>query len=314
MIHDYIIVGAGSAGCVLANRLSDGGAHSVLLLEAGPPDTYPWIHIPIGYAKTMFNPMVNWCFYTDPEPGMNGRRIYWPRGKTLGGSSSINGLISIRGQPDDYDRWAAAGNPGWSYADVLPYFKRLEHFEDGDPAFHGRDGPLWCSTIDRKHELIEAVIAASQELGLPRNDDFNGKSQEGVGYYHLATRQGWRCSAATAYLRPARRRANLRIETGALATRINFDGKRATGVNFRQNGVDRSAKARKSVLLCAGALQSPQLLQLSGVGPEPLLRSLSIPIVHELPGVGEILLDHLQASVIFQCSKSITTNDERASW
>src|SRR5439155_14173309 len=170
---DYVIVGAGSAGCVLANRLSADGQHSVLLLEAGPPDTYPWIHIPIGYAKTMFNPRVNWCFYTEPESGMNGRKIYWPRGKTLGGSSSINGLISIRGQREDYDAWAADGNPGWSYPDVLPYFKRLEHALEGDRAFHGTDGPLWCSPIGRKHELIEAVIAAGAELPQPRNDDFN---------------------------------------------------------------------------------------------------------------------------------------------
>ena len=187
---DYIVVGAGSAGCVLANRLSAAGAHSVLLLEAGPPDTYPWIHVPIGYAKTMFNPRVNWCFYTEPEPGMNGRKIYWPRGKTLGGSSSINGLISVRGQREDYDRWAALGNPGWSYADVLPYFKRLEHTVGGNPAYHGVDGPLWRSPIPKKHELIEAVIAAGIEAGIPRNDDFDGAAQEGVGYYHLTTRSG----------------------------------------------------------------------------------------------------------------------------
>ncbi|HXX82984.1 MAG TPA: choline dehydrogenase [Casimicrobiaceae bacterium] len=314
MSHDYVIVGAGTAGCVLANRLSADARSSVLLLEAGPTDAYPWIHIPIGYAKTMFHPRFNWRFYTEPEPLMNGRKVYWPRGKTLGGSSSINGLISIRGQPHDYDRWAAAGNPGWSFADVLPHFKRLEHAEDGDSRLHGRDGPVWCSRIRRKHELIEAVIAAGSELGLPRNDDFNGTTQEGVGYYHLATRRGWRCSGATAYLKPARGRANLRVETDAQATRVTFQGKRATGVLFRQQGQERSAAARKAVILCAGALQTPQLLQLSGVGPAPLLRSLSIPIVHELPGVGENLQDHLQARVIFQCSKPITTNDDLMSW
>jgi len=314
VIHDYVIVGAGSAGCVLANRLSADGRHSVLLLEAGPPDTYPWIHVPIGYAKTMFNPAVNWCFETEPESGMNGRRIYWPRGKTLGGSSSINGLISIRGQREDYDRWAAAGNPGWSYADVLPYFRRLEHSIDGDPTYHGLDGPLWCSPIRRRHELIDAVIAAGLELGIPRNDDFNGAAQEGVGYYHLNTRRGRRCSTAVAYLRPARGRSNLRVETNARALRLTFEGRRATGVRFRQGDADHTATARREVLLCAGALQSPQLLQLSGVGPRFLLDAFGIRVVHELPGVGENLQDHLQVRVIFQCTKSITTNDDLASW
>jgi choline dehydrogenase len=311
---DYVIVGAGSAGCVLANRLSADGRHTVLVLEAGPPDTYPWIHIPIGYAKTMFNPTVNWCFYTEPDPGMNGRSIYWPRGKTLGGSSSINGLISIRGQRQDYDRWAAAGNTGWSYADVLPYFKRLEHASFGDPAFHGANGPLWCSPIGRRHELIEAIIAGAGELGIPRNDDFNGADQEGAGYYHLSTKRGWRCSTATAYLKPARRRTNLRVETRARATRLVFDGKRADGVIYRQRGEELTARARREILLCAGALQSPQLLQLSGVGAPSLLHRFGIPAVHELRGVGENLQDHLQARVIFECTRPITTNDDLRSW
>jgi choline dehydrogenase len=311
---DYVIVGAGSAGCVLANRLSADGRHTVLVLEAGPPDTYPWIHIPIGYAKTMFNPTVNWCFYTEPDPGMNGRSIYWPRGKTLGGSSSINGLISIRGQRQDYDRWAAAGNTGWSYADVLPYFKRLEHASFGDPAFHGTNGPLWCSPIGRRHELIEAIIAGAGELGIPRNDDFNGADQEGAGYYHLSTKRGWRCSTATAYLRPARHRTNLRVETRARATRLVFDGKRADGVIYRQRGEELTARARREILLCAGALQSPQLLQLSGVGAPSLLHRFGIPAVHELRGVGENLQDHLQARVIFECTRPITTNDDLRSW
>jgi choline dehydrogenase len=311
---DYVIVGAGSAGCVLANRLSSDGRHSVLLLEAGPPDTYPWIHIPIGYAKTMFNPRVNWCFQTEPDPGMNARRIYWPRGKTLGGSSSINGLISIRGQRQDYDRWAAAGNAGWGYADVLPYFRRLEHAPFGDPAFHGTDGPLWCSPIRRRNELIEAVIAGAVELGIPRNDDFNGAAQEGAGYYHLSTRRGWRCSTAVAYLKPVRGRANLRVETQARATRLVFDGKRADAVVYRQRGAELTAHARREVLLCAGSLQSPQLLQLSGVGAPPLLRQFDIPMVHELDGVGENLQDHLQARVIFECTRPITTNDDLKSW
>ncbi|MDQ6771009.1 MAG: GMC family oxidoreductase N-terminal domain-containing protein, partial [Gemmatimonadota bacterium] len=310
MIHDYVIVGAGSAGCVLANRLSADGQHSVLLLEAGPPDTYPWIHIPIGYAKTMFNPRVNWCFYTEPERAMNGRKIYWPRGKTLGGSSSINGLISIRGQREDYDAWAADGNPGWSYADVLPYFRRLEHAVEGNRAFHGEEGPIWCSPIGRKHELIEAIIAAGEELGMLRNDDFNGASQEGVGYYHLTTREGWRCSTATAYLKPARGRRNLSVLTGAHALRLILERTRATGVVFLRNGEELVAKAKREVLLCAGAIQSPQLLQLSGIGPAALLSPMGIPVERDLPGVGENLQDHLQARMIFQCSKRITTNDD----
>jgi choline dehydrogenase len=314
MHYDYIIVGAGSAGCVLANRLTADGRYTVLLLEAGPPDTYPWIHVPIGYAKTMFDPRFNWCFYTEPDPGMNGRKIYWPRGKTLGGSSSINGLIYVRGQREDYDRWAAEGNTGWSYDQVLPYFKRLEHAVGGDPAYHGRDGPLWCSPIRRRHELIDAVIAGAGELGIARNDDFNGAVQEGAGYYHLSTRRGWRCSAAVAYVRPARARPNLRVETGAPVIRITFDRLRASGVTYRHRGAAHTARARREVLLCAGALQTPQLLQLSGVGPEGLLCGFGIPLVHELAGVGENLQDHLQARVIFQCTKPITTNDDLASW
>jgi len=314
MDYDYIIVGAGSAGCVLANRLTADGRHTALLLEAGPPDNYPWIHVPIGYAKTMFHTRYNWCFYTEPDPGMNGRKIYWPRGKTLGGSSAINGLIYVRGQREDYDRWAAEGNVGWSYDEVLPYFKRLEHAVGGDPAYHGRDGPLWCSPIGRRHELIDAVVAGAGELGIVRNDDFNGAAQEGAGYYHLSTRRGWRCSTAVAYLKPARQRQNLRVETDAQATGIVFDGRRASGVGYRHRGAPRMARARREVLLCAGALQTPQLLQLSGVGPAALLHSFGIPVVHELPGVGENLQDHLQARVIYECTRPITTNDDLASF
>jgi choline dehydrogenase len=313
MTFDYVVVGAGSAGCVLAHRLS-GAKSTVLLLEAGPRDTYPWIHIPIGYAKTMFNPKVNWCFYTEPEPEMNGRKIYWPRGKTLGGSSSINGLISVRGQREDYDRWAAAGNRGWGYTEVLPYFKRLEHAIGGDPAYHGREGPLWRSPIAQRHELIEAVIAAGQELGIPRNDDFDGARQEGIGYYHLTTRYGRRCSTADAYLVPARGRPNLRIETEARATKVLFEGRRAVGVAYRGHLGETAARAAREVLLCAGALQSPQLLQLSGIGPRSLLERFGIPSVHDLTGVGENLQDHLQTRVLFECTRPITTNDDLASW
>jgi len=311
---DYVVVGAGSAGCVIANRLSADGRHSVLLLEAGPPDRYPWIHVPIGYAKTMFHPVLNWRFYTEPEPTMNGRKIYWPRGRTLGGSSAINGLIYIRGQREDYDHWAALGNPGWSYADVLPWFRALEHNVRGASEFHGDTGPLWASDIVEPHPLVDAFIAGAQELGIPRNDDFNGATQEGAGYYQLTTRHGLRCSTAVAYLRPARSRANLDVRTGAQATRVRFDGRRARGVVYRQGGRDVDVAARREVILCAGALQSPQLLQLSGVGPPDLLQRFGIPVVHPLPGVGENLQDHLQARVIFRCTQPITTNDVLRTW
>jgi choline dehydrogenase len=307
---DYIVVGAGSAGCVLANRLSGDGRHKVLLLEAGPEDRSLWIHIPIGYGKTMFDPRYNWGFETEPDPNMNGRRLYWPRGRGLGGSSSINGLIAIRGQPEDYDRWAAAGNAGWSWRDVKPLFIRSEHNSRGAGEFHGDSGPQWCSDIGERHELMEAIIRAGEELGVPRTEDFNGASQEGVGYYQLFTRHGWRCSAAVGYLRPARKRANLQVRTGARATGILFEGRKAVGVRYLQDGVAREVRCAREVILSAGALQSPQLLQLSGVGNAGQLQALGIPVVASLPGVGENLQDHLQIRALFKVSKPITTNDD----
>jgi choline dehydrogenase len=312
--YDYIIVGAGSAGCVLANRLSAGGRLTVLLLEAGPRDRYPWIHIPIGYAKTMFHPVVNWCFYTEPEPHMNARKVYWPRGRTLGGSSAINGLIYIRGQREDYDHWAAVGNPGWAFADVLPYFRKLEHNVRGSSELRGAGGPLWASDIGSAHPLVEALIGAANELGIPRNDDFNGATQEGAGYYQLTTRRGLRCSTAVAYLRPALRRSNLDVQTDAHATRVVFESRRAGAVVYRRGGREVTATARREVILAAGALQSPQLLQLSGVGPPELLQRFGIGVVHALPGVGKNLQDHLQARVIFRCTRPITTNDALRTW
>lgn len=313
--YDFIIVGAGSAGCVLANRLSEDGRYSVLLLEAGPKDKYIWIHIPIGYAKTMFHPVYNWGFYTEPDPNMHNRKIYWPRGRGLGGSSSINGLICVRGQAEDYDRWAALGNDGWSWQDVFPYFIKCEHNTRGTSAWHGGDGPLWCSDIEEKHELMEAISRGAQELGIPRNDDFNGPVQEGVGYFQLSTREGWRCSTADAYLRPARNRFNLRVETDAHVTGIIFEGSRAVGVRYEQIGIMREARAAREVVLSAGALQSPQLLQLSGVGDGSRLQQMGIPVVHHLPGVGENLQDHLQLRLMYKVSKTITTNDDlRTLW
>ena len=307
---DYIVVGAGSAGCVLAARLSEDPATRVLLLEAGPPDRSIWIHLPIGYGKTMWDKRVNWCFSTDPDPNMNGRRIYWPRGKTLGGSSAINGLIYIRGQREDYDHWAALGNEGWGHADVLPYFIKSEGNQRGAIPLHGGDGPLKVSDIGAKHELIEAFIDGAAQIGVPSTDDFNGVRQEGAGYFQLNTWKGWRCSTAKAYLEPARRRPNLQIETEAQATALQFEGRRAVGVRYRQHGELKSARCRGEVLLAAGALQSPQLLQLSGVGPKALLDRHGIGVVHELPGVGENLQDHLQIRLIYECTRPITTNDE----
>lgn len=311
---DFVVVGAGTAGCVLANRLSADGMTRVGLLEAGPEDDYLWIHIPIGYGKTMFHPVYNWGFKTDPDPGMDGRRIYWPRGRGLGGSSSINGLIYIRGQPEDYDRWAALGNRGWGWRDVLPYFVRSEGNQRGASATHGADGPLKCSDIGERHELIEAIIAGAGELGVPRTDDFNGGVQEGVGYFQLFTHKGWRCSTAVAYLKPVRKRPNLEVETNAQATRILFDGMRATGVEYRRGGETKRVMARREVILAAGALQSPQLLMLSGVGPASHLAAFGVPVVLDLPGVGGNLQDHLQLRTLFRCTKAITTNDDLASW
>jgi choline dehydrogenase len=291
---DCIIVGAGSAGCVLAHRLSADPRRRVLLLEAGPRDRSLWIHLPIGYGKTMFHPVYNWGFRTDPEPHMNERRIYWPRGRGLGGSSSINGLIVVHGQPEDYDAWAAQGNPGWSWQDVLPYFRKSR---------------MATSAIGEPHELIEAIIAGANELGIPRIDDFNGPSQEGVGYYRLFTKNGWRSSSATAYLREAERRPNLEVRTGAHVSRVLFEGKRAIGVQCGEEKILAS-----EIILSAGAIQSPQLLQLSGVGAADFLKSLNIPVVADLPGVGENLQDHLQLRVMYKCTKPITTNDDLASF
>ena len=307
---DYIVVGAGSAGCVLAGRLSEDPRTRVLLLEAGPPDSSIWIHLPIGYGKTMWSDTLNWRFSTDPDPNMNGRRIYWPRGKTLGGSSSINGLIYIRGQREDYDHWAALGNAGWGYDDVLPYFVKSEGNQRGNSTFHGGDGPLKVSDIGAKHELIEAFIGGAQQIGVPRTDDFNGARQEGAGYYQLTTHKGWRCSTAKAYLTPVRHRTNLKIETNAQATGLVFEGTRAAGVRYTQGGISKTARCKAEVLLAAGSIQSPQLLQLSGIGPRALLDRHGIRVVHELPGVGENLQDHLQIRLIFECTRPITTNDQ----
>ncbi len=306
---DYIIVGAGSAGCVLANRLSAEGKHSVLLLEAGPEDTHLWIHIPLGYGRLFKEKAVNWMYQTEPEPGLNGRNVFQPRGKVLGGSSSINGLLYVRGQHEDYDRWRQHGNLGWGYDDVLPYFKKSEDQTRGGNDFHGAGGPLPVSDWRHADPLSEAFVDAAVQAGVPRNSDFNGATQEGAGFFQTTTKGGRRASAAVAYLRPAKSRQNLHIETSALAERILFEGRRAVGVAYRVAGVPRTARARKEVLVSGGAFNSPQLLQLSGIGPAELLRQHGIEVVLDAPGVGSDLQDHLQIRVVMRCSQAITLND-----
>lgn len=310
---DYVIVGAGSAGCVLANRLSENGKYTVCLLEAGPKDKSFWIHLPIGYGKTMWDPIYNWKFNTEPDPGMNNRSIYWPRGRGLGGSSSINGLIFIRGQKEDYDSWEEQGNTLWGWNNVLPYFLKAEGNDQLNNSLHSKTGPLSASSIKTKHPLVEAFIASANKLGVPTTNDFNGLDQEGVGYYQLTTRNGWRCSTATAYLEPAKNRKNLTIKVNAQAHRILFDGKRAIGVTYsdpnKKNEI-HTIKARREVLLSAGAIQSPQLLELSGIGQSSILKNLGIPLVHESIGVGENLQDHLQIRLIYEANQPISTNDK----
>jgi choline dehydrogenase len=306
---DYVVVGAGSAGCVLANRLSADGRYSVLLLEAGPKDNNLWIHVPLGYGRLFKEKTVNWMYQTEPEPGLDGRTIFQPRGKVLGGSSSINGLLYVRGQHEDYDRWRQHGNSGWGFDDVLPYFKKAENQERGADDFHGAGGPLPVSDLVHADPLSAAFIAAAAETGIPVNPDFNGASQEGAGFFQTTTRRGRRASTAVAYLRPARGRRNLQVETSALAQRILFDGHRADAIEFRQAGVLRTARARKEILVSSGAYNSPQLLQLSGVGPAELLRQHGIDVVLDAPGVGHDLQDHMQVRVVMRCTQSITLND-----
>ncbi|SFF48487.1 Choline dehydrogenase [Fontimonas thermophila] len=296
-MYDYVIVGGGSAGCVLANRLSADGHHRVCLLEAGPRDDSPLIRMPAGVIALMRSSTYNWQFWTAPQPAMGGRRLYWPRGRTLGGSSSINAMCYIRGNAWDYDHWAALGNPGWSYAEVLPYFKRLENFEPGADEFHGTGGPLNVTRLRQPNPLSAVYLEAARQAGYAHNPDFNGARQEGMGYYHVAQKDGERCSNARAYLRPAEGRSNLEILTGVHATRVLFEGRRAVGVRYYAGGVYREVHARREVILSAGAVGSPHLLLLSGVGPAEELRRHAISVIHELPGVGKNLQDHLDVLV-----------------
>lgn len=308
--YDYVIVGAGSSGCTLANRLTASGKYSVLLLEAGPPDKSPWIHIPLGYAKLFADATYNWRFHTEPEPGTGEREIFYPRGKALGGSSSINGLIYLRGQPQDYDLWEGLGNRGWGWRDVLPYFIKFESNARGASEFHGAHGELSVSDVNARHELADAFIESCGQIGILRNDDFNGARQEGAGYYQITTRRGRRSSTATGFLKSVRRRANLRVETEAPASRILFDGNRASGVAYVQGGKEHEARAGRDLILCAGAIQSPQQLQLSGIGDAEVLRAHGIGVTKHLPGVGGNLQDHMQVRLINRCTKPVTMNDE----
>jgi choline dehydrogenase len=306
---DYVIVGAGSAGCVLANRLSADGKNSVLLLEAGPKDSNLWIHVPLGYAKLFKDKSVNWMYQTEPEPGLGGRQVFQPRGKVLGGSSSINGLLYVRGQHEDYDRWRQHGNAGWGYEDVLPYFKKAENQQRGADTYHGVGGPLPVSDWRHADPLSEAFVVAATETGIPTNPDFNGATQEGAGFFQTTTRRGRRASTAFSYLRPARGRGNLHVETEALAQRILFEGRRARAVEYRQGSSLRTARARKEILVSGGAYNSPQLLQLSGVGPAELLKQHGIEIVLDAPGVGNDLQDHMQVRLVMRCAQRVTLND-----
>ncbi|MEO1324520.1 MAG: GMC family oxidoreductase N-terminal domain-containing protein [Pseudomonadota bacterium] len=289
--YDYIVIGAGSAGCVLANRLTENKNASVLLLEAGPKDSSPLIHIPVGFASTLKDPKINWMYETEPDPETNNRTHVWPRGKVLGGSSSINGLLYVRGQRQDYDNWAQMGLYGWSYDDLHPYFLKSQHQERKDFDGHGVGGPLNVSDVTETHPVSDAVIEAGKALGL-EHKDVNGEDQEGIGYYQLTVKNGRRCSAAVAYLNPVKSRKNLKIVTEALASKILFEGKRAMGVEYSRRGKSKKAWARAEVILSGGAVNSPQLLELSGIGDPRILKQQNIEVVSALPGVGENLQDH----------------------
>ena len=316
-MFDFIIVGAGSAGCVLANRLTASGRYRVLLLEAGPTNRHPWLHIPLGFGRLFTDRRYNWCYATEPQDGCHGRNVIAPRGKVLGGSSSINGLIYIRGQAEDFDHWRQLGNAGWSYTDVLPYFRQAEDNARGADEFHGSGGPLSVSDLRDRHPLAVAYVEAAVQCGYPRNDDFNGAVQEGAGFYQTTMKNGVRASTAAGYLKEARRRANLEVVPEALATRILFEGRRATGVEYLvgQDDADkRRASANVEVIVASGAFNSPQLLQLSGLGPAALLKQHGIDVVADAPGVGEDLNDHLSGRIILRVKEPITLNDAVRTW
>ena len=305
-MYDYVIVGAGSAGCVLAARLSEDAGVKVCLLEAGPPDTHPLIHMPLGIMWMMRSKVLNWNFHTRSEPELNGRSLFWPRGRTLGGSSSSNAMCYMRGHPSDYDAWEKLGNPGWSFRDLLPYFKRSQHQERGASAYHGVDGPLNVADLRYPSVLSKTYIQAGIQAGLPFNDDFNGVEQEGVGLFQVTQKNGRRCSTAASFLKLARQRPNLTIITGAHARQVLTENRRAVGVEYLKDGKTEQVRARCEVLLSAGTIQSPQLLMLSGVGERAQLEAARIPVLAELPGVGKNLQDHLDVIVVDSCRKAVS--------
>jgi choline dehydrogenase len=311
---DYVIVGAGTAGCVLANRLSADPKTSVLILEAGGKDSWIWIHIPIGYLYTQNNPRTDWCFKTEPEPGLNGRALNYPRGRVLGGCSSINGMIYMRGQARDYDGWRQQGNRGWGWDDVLPYFKKSEDHALGADEMHGAGGEWRIEQQRLSWEILDAFRDAAAEVGIPKITDFNRGDNEGCAYFQVTQRKGVRWSTAKAFLRPALGRPNLTVLTGAQVTRLLFEGRRAAALRFRHDGQDKRASAGREVLLAGGAVGSPQLLQLSGVGPAALLRDLGIPVVHAQDGVGANLQDHLQIRTVFKVQHTRTLNEQANSF